>query len=92
MTIETVCKELELLLSDIAFAGLHNLQPITLQKLEDLKKWMIELNMQEGVKLADRFIHSAQTYQTGETSITVLVSDLCTLEFYEKTITNNLHS
>lgn len=90
MVIGHLFKELELLLSDIAFTGLHNLQPVTLQKLEGLKKWMIELNMPEGVKLTDRFIQSARTYQTGETPIDVLASGLCALEFYEKTITNNV--
>ena len=53
MIIKNLLAELELQLSDIAFSGLRNIQPVTLQKLEDLKHWMNELNM-FGLCLASR--------------------------------------
>lgn len=56
MIIKNLLAELELQLSDIAFSGLRNIQPVTLQKLEDLKHWMNELNMSEAIRLTDRFI------------------------------------
>ena len=58
MIIKNLLAELELQLSDIAFSGLRNIQPVTLQKLEDLKHWMNELNMSEAIRLTDRFIDS----------------------------------
>ena len=58
MIIKNLLAELELQLSDIAFSGLRNIQPVTLQKLEDLKHWMNELNMSEAIHLTDRFIDS----------------------------------
>lgn len=86
MIIEELFRELELLLSDIAFAGLHNTQPITLQKLEGLKQWMVELYMPEGIQRVDLFINSMYAWQAGEVSVEVVSSNLCALEFYEKTI------
>lgn len=85
MILNRLLKELELLLSDIAFTGIHHIQPITLQKLEDLKKWMVELNMAEGVRLIDNFIQSVYDYKVEKQSMETVVSSLCALEFYEKT-------
>ena len=45
MILKNLLAELELLLSDIAFSGLRNIQPVTLQKLEYHKHWMNELNI-----------------------------------------------
>lgn len=86
MIIEELFRELELLLSDIAFAGLRNTQPIILQKLEGIKQWMAELNMSEGIRRVDVFIDSMYAWQAGEVSLEVVASNLCTLEFYVKTI------
>lgn len=90
MIIRELFKELELLLSDIAFTGIHNIQPVTIQKLEELKKWMVELNMPEGIKLVDAFTQSVKDYKSGNTDATQTVSCLCALEFYEKNISGNL--
>lgn len=67
MIIKNLLAELELQLSDIAFSGLRNIQPVTLQKLEDLKHWMNELNMSEAIRLTDRFIDSVYAWQAGQT-------------------------
>lgn len=88
MRIEHLFSELELLLSDMAFSGLRNLQPITIQKLEDLKHWMKELNMQEGVRLIDRFIDAVYAYQSGRGTVEGVADSLCALEFYEKHVRN----
>ena len=69
MIIKNLLAELELQLSDIAFSGLRNIQPVTLQKLEDLKHWMNELNMSEAIRLTDRFIDSVYAWQAGQTTL-----------------------
>ena len=89
MIIKNLLAELELQLSDIAFSGLRNIQPVTLQKLEDLKHWMNELNMSEAIHLTDRFIDSVYAWQAGQTTLETVVTNLCALEFYEKNIVNN---
>ena len=90
MTTRLLFKELELLLSDIAFAGIHNLQPVSLQKLEELKRGMVELNMAEGIRLIDRFISTIHAYKENESLLSDAVFALCVLEFYQKTISENL--
>ena len=89
MIIKNLLAELELQLSDIAFSGLRNIQPVTLQKLEDLKHWMNELNMSEAIRLTDRFIDSVYAWQAGQTTLEIVATNLCALEFYEKNIVNN---
>lgn len=89
MILNDLFSELELQLSDIAFSGLRNIQPVTLQKLEDLKHWMAELNMPEAIRLTDRFIDSIYAWQSGQTSIDTVATNLCALEFYEKNVVNN---
>lgn len=90
MTIENVFRELELLLSDIAFTGLRNIQPVTLRKLEESKQWLNELNMAEGIQRIDTLVNSFYNYQSGNVSIEKLASDFCALEFYEKQILANI--
>lgn len=90
MMIENVCRELELLLSDIAFGGLRNVQPVTLCKLEELKQWMKELNMTEGISRIDRLVRSFHQYRLGAITMEQLVSECCALEFYEKYILANI--
>jgi hypothetical protein len=90
MMIENVFRELELLLSDMAFGGLRNVQPVTLRKLEELKQWLNELNMTEGVERIDRLIRSFHEYQSGALPMERLASEFCALEFYEKHILANI--
>ena len=89
MIIKNLLAELELQLSDIAFSGLRNMQPVTLQKLEDLKHWMNELNMSEAIRLTDRFIDSVYAWQAAQPPLAPVAANLCALEFYEKNIANN---
>ena len=89
MIVKNLLAELELQLSDIAFSGLRNIQPVTLQKLEDLKHWMNELNMSEAIRLTDRFIDSVYAWQAGQTTLEPVAANLCALEFYEKNLVNN---
>lgn len=91
MIIENVFRELELLLSDIAFTGLRNVQPLTLSKLEELKKWMNELNMAEGILRVDNLVRAFHSYQRGDVLIEELANDFCALELYQKQVTGNLN-
>ena len=79
MIVKNLLAELELQLSDIAFSGLRNIQPVTLQKLEDLKHWMNELNMSEAIRLTDRFIDSVYAWQAGQTTLETVAANLCAL-------------
>lgn len=90
MMIENVVEELELLLSDIAFGGLRNVQPVTLSKLEELKRRLTELNMTEGVRRIDRLIKAFHEYRAGAVTVELPASEFCALEFYEKHISENL--
>lgn len=90
MMIENIFRELELLLSDIAFGGLRNVQPVTLRKLEELKQWMVELNMSEGIERINRLVRGFHDYQSGVVPIEQLASEFCALEFYEKQILANM--
>lgn len=90
MTIENVFRELELLLSDIAFSGLRNVQPVTLGKLEELKRWLYELNMTEGMERIDRLVKAFHAYRAGAVNAESLASEFCALEFYEKHILANI--
>lgn len=90
MILNDLLSELELQLSDIAFSGLRNIQPVTLQKLEDLKHWMTELNMPEAIRLTDRFIDSIYAWQAGQSTIDTVATNLCALEFYMKNVVGAL--
>ncbi len=90
MIIERLFEELEELISDIGFAGIRNTQPVTLQRMEEMKRWLIELSMPEGVGVIDRFIVSMREYHAGAVTASEPVDKLCALEFYLKTITGNL--
>jgi len=91
MTIENLFKEFELLLSDIAFAGLHNTQPAALLKLDEFKAALQELQMPEGLHLIAQFTEGITAYQTGKNTIEKPVTDLCLLDFYVKTILGNVN-
>lgn len=86
MIVETVFRELELLLSDIAFSGLHNIQPVTLRQLDDMKMKLRELCMEEGVVRMDRLIESFYGYQAGKVAAEEVANQLCALEIYEKQV------
>lgn len=90
MIIENVFRELELLLSDIAFTGLRNVQPLTLGKLEAMKQWMNELGMAEGIRRTDTLLGAFRAYRSGETGMEELASEFCALEMYQKQVTGNL--
>ena len=90
MTIELIFREFELLLSDIAFAGLHNTQPIALRKMNEIRHALEEMQMQEGCGLIDRFAKSLTAYHMKEAYIGEPANDFCALEFYVKTVLGNL--
>lgn len=90
MVLDSLFKELELLLSDIAFTGIRNVQPVTLQKLDGLKQWMKEFGMSEAIRRIEALSTSIRDYQAGEETITSVVSKLCALDCYQKTVSGNL--
>lgn len=89
-SIEKLFYELELLLSDIAFAGLKNSQPIVLDKLETIQQGFKELQMTEGYRIADEFKRALKLYHTGDGNAEDSANKLCSLEFYVKSVLGNL--
>ena len=86
MIVETLFRELELLLSDIVFSGLHNIQPVTLRKLDDMKLKLSELCMEEGAVRMDRLIESFYSYQAGKATAEDVANQLCAFEIYQKQV------
>ncbi|NDV57122.1 hypothetical protein [Bacteroides sp. 519] len=90
MIIEKLFNELELLLSDIAFAGFKNTQPVVLDKLTTIQQGLKELQMVEGYRLSDAFKQSLTLYHTGNSNAADCADKLCSLEFYIKSVLGNL--
>jgi hypothetical protein len=81
--------ELESLLSDIAFSGLKNVHPGTLEKIALLEGTVGELGMGKGASLLKEFAEALRTYRLGEANNSDLAALLCNLDFYNKNIIGN---
>ena len=92
MTVQKICTEMEILLSDMGFTGIRNVQPVLLRKMENMKAGLLELSMNEGAKQIDDFLLSIRAYHTHSLSIGTVVDKLCALDFYVKTVLGNIHS
>jgi hypothetical protein len=89
MAIQKLIYELELLLSDIVFAGLRNTQPVVLDKLQAIQQGFKELQMTEGYRLCEEFKESITRYHTGIGNAEDSANKLCSLEFYVKSALGN---
>jgi len=89
MTIEKLFNELELLLSDIAFGGLKNAQPVVLDKLEIIQHGMKELQMTEGYRLAEEFKQALTAYHLGTGNAEESADKFCSLEFYTRSVVSS---
>lgn len=90
MQIETIFRELELLLSDMVFGGLSHVQPVTIGKLENLKKELDDAGMIEGSRRIDRLINLLRDHQAGHAGMEDVADAFCALEFYEKHCSNTM--
>jgi len=90
--IEKIFRELELHLSDIAFAGLQNIQPVMVQKLESILPYLDDLQMNEGTAQIQAFIAAVHKNQgtDNESTRPQLIQTFCTLEFYIQTVLQNI--
>lgn len=90
MVAEHVIRELEVLLADMAFGGLQHVQPVVLDKLEELGRWMTELNMAEGRARIGRLVETLRAYRTDRSRAEQAVSEFCALEFYRTCVLERL--
>jgi hypothetical protein len=88
--VDRFTRELETLLSDIAFSGLKNIHPAFLDKLTLLENTARELGMEQGAVLLGQFSAGLRQYRIGSTNAGNPADLLCGLEFYSKNLTGNM--
>ncbi|MEI0701843.1 hypothetical protein [Brachyspira intermedia] len=78
-------KDLELLLSDIVFSGINNIDYSTIEKIEVLAKRFEKISMENIKNLLMEFIDSLKKYKTDEdkkTNIKEVSDNIAKIEFY----------
>jgi hypothetical protein len=93
-SVERFSRDLDILLSDIAFSGLKNIHPGVLEKLTRFEADAGALGMEQGAALISRFAAALRTYRLSspDTKDTAPVSGrelsalLAGLDFYNRNI------
>ncbi|MEI0495158.1 hypothetical protein R4K89_10960 [Brachyspira intermedia] len=78
-------RDLELLLSDIVFSGVNNIDYSTIEKIEVLAKRFEKISMENIKNLLMEFIDSLKKYKTDEdkkTNIKEVSDNIAKIEFY----------
>lgn len=78
-------RDLELLLSDIVFSGINNIDYSTIDKIEVLAKRFEKISMENIKNLLMEFIDSLKKYKTDEdkkTNIKEVSDNIAKIEFY----------
>lgn len=78
-------RDLELLLSDIVFSGINNIDYSTIDKIEVLAKRFEKISMENIKNLLMEFIDSLKKYKTNEdkkTNIKEVSDNIAKIEFY----------
>ena len=78
-------RDLELLLSDIVFSGINNIDYSTIDKIEILAKRFEKISMENIKNLLMEFIDSLKKYKTDEdkkTNIKEVSDNIAKIEFY----------
>ncbi|WP_300365229.1 hypothetical protein [Brachyspira sp.] len=79
-------KELEMLLSDIAFSGINNIDYNTIEKIETLSNQFEKISMTNIKRLLTEFIDSIKKYKTDENNkkenIKEVSNNISKIEFY----------
>jgi hypothetical protein len=96
--VERFSRELDFLLSDIAFSGLKNIHPGVLEKLSGFETAAGTLGMEQGAALISRFASALREYRLASPGIKdsapvngrELSALLAQLDFYNKNISGNL--
>jgi hypothetical protein len=89
--VERFSRDLDILLSDIAFSGLKNIHPGVLEKLARFEAAAGTLGMEQGAALISRFAAALREYRlAGVESGRELSALLAGLDFYNKNIGGNL--
>jgi hypothetical protein len=93
--VERFTRDLDTLLSDIAFSGLKNIHPGVLKKLARFQADAGALGMEQGAPLISRFAAALREYRlsspdTAPVSGSELSALLAGLDFYNKNISGNL--
>ena len=79
-------RDLEILMSDIVFSGINNIDYTTIEKIEILSNKFKKISMDNLKKLLDEFVLSIKKYKTDNKKENIKeVSDyICKIEFYIK--------
>jgi hypothetical protein len=92
--VDRFTRELETLLSDIAFSGLKNIHPAFLDKLTLLENTARELGMENAAALLGKFSAALRQYRLGSADAAAAGGSpaalLCGLEFYCKNLAGNI--
>ncbi|CRF31432.1 hypothetical protein BRSU_0118 [Brachyspira suanatina] len=78
-------RDLEILLSDISFSGINNIDYSTIEKIEILEKKFEKISMENIKNLLTEFINSIKQYKTSEDkkiNIKEVSNNIAKLEFY----------
>ncbi|PTY41380.1 hypothetical protein [Brachyspira hampsonii] len=78
-------RDLELLLSDIVFSGINNIDYSTIEKIEVLAKKIEKISMENMKNLLMEFIDSLKKYKTEKdkkTNIKEVSDNITKIEFY----------
>ena len=86
MILKEIVKELEIILSDIAFSGIDNIDSSFVEKIELLEKKAIEKNILNLSNLLDDFINSIKDYKLEDSreNLQKVFINVSKLDFYIK--------
>ncbi|WP_300753886.1 hypothetical protein [uncultured Brachyspira sp.] len=77
-------RDLELLISDIVFSGINNIDYTTIEKIEVLSNKFKKISMDNLKDLLDEFVLSIKKYKTDDKNIKEVSDYICKIEFYIK--------
>jgi hypothetical protein len=88
--LDRLSRELDTLLSDIAFSGVKNIHPEIIDKLARLEGTAKELGMEKGAALMNQFAGALRNYRLAGEGNEPVLNLLCALDFYNKNVMGNL--
>lgn len=87
-----VLEDLQTLLSDIAFSGIRNIEPSSINDMKKLERKMKNLGMLNGAKYIYDFKNNVFEYVSNNKNEVIkerAIKTLCKLEFYLKNVIGN---
>ena len=85
-TIGTLCQEMESILSGINAAGLKNMDPGVIDKIEKIGQTAEKFLMKTGKKLCDNLVASLKSFQEGKSDENSVTLRMTAIDFYIKKV------